>query len=88
MLGNVKPVAPLRQLRKVYLHQNVNIVVGSQNVKDEDKMTPFQRKLFDELSNEIKKLEEQKKSIETILYYLYEEQKTQASKIMDEFGKP
>jgi len=47
-------------------------------------MTPFQRKLFDELSNEIKKLEEQKKSIETILYYLYEEQKTQASKILEE----
>lgn len=47
-------------------------------------MTPYQKKLFDELSNEIKKLEEQKKSIDTILYYLYEEQKIQASKILED----
>lgn len=47
-------------------------------------MTPYQKQLFEELNSEIKKLEEQKKSIDTILYYLYEEQKQQASKILEE----
>jgi len=47
-------------------------------------MTPYQKVIFDELSNEIKKLEEQKKSIDIILGYLLQEQARQASKILEE----
>jgi hypothetical protein len=50
-------------------------------------MTPYQKTIFDELSATIKKLEDEKKHIETILYYLREEQTKQASKIMEGFDK-